>query len=244
MSLDRSKISVVSSKKTSIETFQSVGVDRLPDDPARAKLAEPNEEMCRYCCMAQGSLISSLTTLAVSAVFVAVYIIGEKRVNYTFNGVMRQICWLAIPGAFIGTSLHLFLAESMWSGKRSSWGQCWAKAIVANTLMWGTAIGAGTLAWRQGLKVSKLSKELLYKYPVPVEALETRLMRSQKQFFSGMGWTYWAQGLLSGQFGFVSTVAFCVFNDRPHYLMAPGGGYSLRCLPKWRRDYIEKNAIK
>jgi hypothetical protein len=241
MDLDPTKISVISSKKVSLEQFQATRVDRLPD--AKPKKGEV-DEICRYCCMAQGSLIAAVTTMAVSGVFVAVYIIGEKRVNYTFNGVMRQVCWLAIPGTLIGTTLHFFLAESMWSGKRSSWGQSWSKAIVANTFMWGGLIGSGTLAWRQGLKLSKTTKGLLYKYPVPAESLETRVMRSPKQFITGMGWTYWMQGLASGQAGFVSTVAFCTFTDRPHYLMAPNGGYSMRCLPKWRRDFIEKHAIK
>lgn len=242
MAIDPTKISVISSKKVSIEQFKEARIDRLATHVSNAP--EPEDSICRYCCMAQGSLIAALTTLAVSGVFVSIYIIGEKRVNYTFNGVMRQVCWLAIPGTLIGTSLHLFLAESMWSGKRNSWGQSWAKAIVANTLLWGSVIGAGTLAWRQGLKLTKRTKALQYKYPVPADALETRVMRSPKQFFTGMGWTYWLQGLASGQAGFVSTVLFCVSMDRPHYLMTPDGGYAKRCLPKWRRDFIQKNAIK
>lgn len=253
---DPTVISVVKSVKTTTEQFIAKNkIDRLEDPKdvsgnpgvapgAAAHQLIAKDEPCRLCCMSQGFLIAFFTCFAVASLAVGTIVYKESRVYYTFHGVLRQIGWLCIPGTLCGTTLHFFLVESMWSGKRSTWGQGWTKAFAANTAVWGAAIGAGTLFWRKGLRLTAFGRELHRRYPVPTTPLEHRVMRSEKEFFSGMGWSYWILGVVAGQMGFASSVSFCTFNDRAHYLMAPHGGYAARCLPKWRRDALDARAIK
>lgn len=254
MAIDPSKISIISAQKVSVKDFGENRTVRLPDaqlpkaiqkELKMAQLAaEAPEQRCHVCCMAQGMIISLFTCLAVSGVGLGVFIMLEKRTNYTINGLMRQLCWLCIPGVLCGTTLHYFLVESMWSNKRSSYGQAWTKALFANSFIWYGGIGLGTLIWRKGMKLTAFGRTLYHKYPVPSTQLETRMVQSGKGFIANMGWSYWALGCLIGQFGFGSAVSFVLWNDRVHFLMNPHGGYAKRCLPKWRRDAIESRVIK
>lgn len=264
MSIDPSTISVVKPRKitkeelafgSTMEKFEkekaAAAAPPQAVDPSVPKLdprfqdVGANNPKCNLCCMAFGSVLAATSCLMVSAIGVGMFILFEKRVNYTFNGVFRHIGWLTIPGTLVGTTLHYWLPESMYSGKKSSWGTCWAKAFAANTVSWTLAIGCGTLFWRKGLRAvgGDWGKKMYHRYPIPTDPLESRLIRDGVPFFGSMGWSYWACGLASGQFGFASAVGFALWNDRAHYLMNPAGYYAARCLPKWRREQIAKRAI-
>lgn len=263
MTIDPSTISVVKPRKitkeelvfgSTMEKFEKQKADAAKPAPAEpeAPRLDPryqdvglNNPKCNLCCMTFGAIIAATSCLMVSGIGVGMFILFEKRINYTYNGVFRHIGWLTIPGAVAGTTLHYWLPEAMWSGKKSTWGWCWAKAFAANTVSWCLLIGASTLFWRKGLRVvgGDWGKKLYHRYPIPTDPLESRLIREGMPFFGSMGWTYWLSGLASGQFGFASAVAFCLWNDRPHYLMNPAGYYAGRCLPKWRREQIAKRVI-
>lgn len=239
--LDKEKISVISSVKADPAKLvnSSDVVARLPEVAAELN---QKEKKCRLCCVAYGSIISSVAVFCVCGAATAVAIITEKRVNYSINGAMRQVGWQAIPGMMVGTTLHFFLTDAMWSGKRNSWGQAWMKAMIVNTIMWSSWIGASTLFWRKCLPLTSSGRRLFYRYPIPTEQLEVRVLRSGREFFSGMGWSYWLSGVASGHLSLLPCVAFCVWNDRPYLMMAPYGGYASRCLPPWRRDQLAKLA--
>eukprot|EP00796_Vickermania_ingenoplastis_P005310 gene5310-3812_t len=175
--LDKGKISVVSSVKADPEKLLHSS-DTSAQLPALAKTQKRAEQKCRLCCMAYGSLVSSIAVFFVCGAATAVAILSEKRVNYTINGAMRQVGWQAIPGIMVGTTMHFFLSEAMWSGKRNSWGQAWVKTMVVNAALWTTAIGMGTFFWRKFLPFTSAGRRLYYRYPIPTEQLEVRLLRS------------------------------------------------------------------
>lgn len=237
--LNPDKISVISSVKADAKKLVSSSDSiALP----AVEVRKQSEKKCRLCCIAYGSLVSSLAVFFVSGAAASVAILSEKRVNYTLNGAMRQVGWLSIPGVLVGSTLHFFLADAMWSGKRNSWGQAWIKAMVVNAVLWSSAIGMGTLFWRRCLPLCSSGRRLFHRYPIPTEQLEVRLLRSGRSFFLGMGWSYWLSGVASGHLSLLPVVAFCIWNDRPYLMMAPYGGYATRCLPPWRRDLLAQLA--
>ncbi|KPA86247.1 putative mitochondrial hypothetical protein [Leptomonas pyrrhocoris] len=243
MSLDKGRISIVSSTKVDGDKLSSVGdtADSLIPESRRQQMR--SEKCCPLCCVMYGSIISTFAVFFIASSATAVSIFAESRVNYTINGVMRQIGWIAFPGTLVGASLHYFLAEAMWSGKHNSWGQAWTKATIVNAGLWSAVVGLGTLGWRKGLPQTAAGRRLYHRYPIPSEPLETRLLRSSHEFFTGMGATYWLSGVASGHLGFVTCVTFCVATDRPYMMMAPHGGYARRCMPPWRRQQLEQIAL-
>lgn len=236
MSLDTSKISVISAKRVDPHKLSAIG------DSAGAvelpKVAQAAERKCNLCCVAYGSLLDAVMVFFLTGALTGIHIFAEKRVNYSLNGVMRQIAWLAFPGVVTGMTMHYFLSEAMWSGKRNSWGQAWTKAMAINTMLWCGGVGAGTLLWRKALPLTAAGRRLYHRHPVSTEPLEARVLRSSRDFFGGMGWTYWLSGVASGHMGLLTVVSFCVYNDRPYLMMAPDGAYSRNCMPLWRRDQL------
>ncbi|KAG5467385.1 hypothetical protein CUR178_01028 [Leishmania enriettii] len=243
MALDKSRISILSSTKVDGDKLSRVGdtMDSLIPASRWRQLRE--EKCCPLCCVAYGGLISSAAVLFLSASCTAVSIFAESRINYTVNGAMRQTLWIAFPGVLVGATLHYFVAEAMWSSKHNSWGQAWTKAIVANVGLWTAAICFGSLGWRKGLPLTSAGRRFYHRYPIPSEPLEARLLRSSREFFTGMGTTYWLSGVASGHAGFITCVSFCVSVDRPYFMMAPHGGYACRCMPPWRRQQLHAMAL-
>ncbi|XQJ31197.1 hypothetical protein NXY56_007305 [Leishmania guyanensis] len=243
MVLDKSRISILSSTKVDGDKLSSVGDTMESLVPASRRLQLEEERCCPLCCVTYGALISSAAVFCIAVSGTAVSIFAESRVNYTVNGAMRQTAWIAFPGVLVGATLHYFMAEAMWSSKRNSWGQAWTKAIVANAGLWTTAICLGTLAWRKGLPLTSAGRRLYHRYPIPSEPLEVRLLRTSREFFTGMGATYWLSGVASGHLGFVTCVSFCVSANRPYFMMAPHGGYAHQCMPPWRRQQLHAMAL-
>ncbi|RNF16920.1 uncharacterized protein Tco025E_05016 [Trypanosoma conorhini] len=239
--LDTTKISIITGKKADPKLLAEVGV-RSDEVPGAAKAKHAQERRCNLCCMSYGLILSAAMVLMVSCIGTAAAIYTEKRVNYSLNGAMRQVGWIALPGVLAGTTLHYFLSEAMWSGKRNTWGQAWMKAIGFNSFMWCAGIGMGTLLWRKGLLTSSAGRRLYYRYPIPTVPLDARVLRSEAEFFTGMGWSYWLSGVVTGQVGYLSCVGFCVWNDRPYFMMNPHGGYAVRCMPRWRREDFARQA--
>ncbi|RNF11995.1 hypothetical protein TraAM80_00555 [Trypanosoma rangeli] len=178
--------------------------------------------------------------LMVSCIGTATSIYTEKKINYSLNGPMRQVGWIAISGVLSGTTLHYFLSEGIWSGKRNTWGQAWMKAIGFNSLSWCAGSGLGSLLWRKGLLMSSAGRRLYYRYPIATVPLDSRVLRSEAEFFTGIGWSYWLSGVVSSQVGYLSCVGFCVWNGRLYFMMNPHGGYAARCLPCWRGEALAK----
>ncbi|KAG5492682.1 hypothetical protein JKF63_01261 [Porcisia hertigi] len=243
MALDKSRISILSSTKVDGDRLSSVGDTRDALIPANRREQLKKEKCCSLCCVAYGTLVSSAAVFCIAASATAVSIFAESRINYTVNGAMRQTAWIAFPGVLVGATLHYFMAEAMWSSKKNSWGQAWTKAIVANAGLWTAGIGLGTLGWRKGLTLTAAGRRLYHRYPIPSEPLEARVLRSSRDFFIGMGTTYWLSGVASGHLGFVTCVSFCVSADRPYFMMAPHGGYANRCMPPWRRQQLQSMAL-
>ncbi|CCW69460.1 unnamed protein product [Phytomonas sp. Hart1] len=189
--------------------------------------------------MAHGSFITYLSTFILSAFLTAISIRTENRIYYNFIGALRQTAWLAFPGFLVGDSMHYFLSEAMWSGRRNSWGQAWAKAIFLNSLIWGAAVGVGTLVWRRLLPLTAAGRRIYHRYPIPSDYLDLRVLRSSgsvRELVSGMGWSYWVCGIGMGQAGLATVVMFCCWINRPYMMMAPNGGYARKCMPAWRRE--------
>ncbi|GET92779.1 hypothetical protein, conserved [Leishmania tarentolae] len=243
MALDKSRISIVSSTKVDGDKLSTVGdtMDSLIPASRREQLRK--ERCCPLCCVAYGTLISSVAVFCISTCCTAVSIFAESRINYTVNGAMRQTAWISFPGILVGTTLHYFMAEATWSSKNNSWGQAWTKAIIANAGLWTGAICIGTLGWRKGLPLTSAGRRFYHRYPIPSEPLEARLLRCSREFFTGMGTTYWLSGVASGHLGFVSCVCFCVSANRPYFMMAPHGGYANSCMPPWRRQQLHAMAL-
>lgn len=243
MALDPSQISILSATKVDPKKLSTVG-DSAPVGwaPAEVRRAHTAERRCNLCCMAYGGLLDSVTVFILTSALTTIAIFAEKRVNYSLNGAMRQVAWLAMPGVLAGATLHGFLSEAMWSGKKNSWGQAWVKAMVMNALLWGGGVGLGTLFWRKLMPLTAAGRRLYHRYPVPTEPLELRLLRSGKEFFSGMGWSYWLSGVASGHLGLLTVVSFCVYSDRPYMMMTPEGAYAKRCMPPWRRQQLAQMA--
>ncbi|CBZ30815.1 conserved hypothetical protein [Leishmania mexicana MHOM/GT/2001/U1103] len=243
MALDKSRISILSSTKVDGDKLSSVGDTMDSLIPASRRLQLEREKCCPLCCVAYGVLVSSVAVFCIASFGTAVSIFAESRINYTVNGAMRQTAWIAFPGILAGATLHYFMAEAMWSSKHNSWGQAWTKAIIANTGLWAGAICIGTLGWRKGLPLTSAGRRLYHRYPIPSDPLEARLLRSSREFFTGMGATYWLSGVASGHLGFVTCVSFCVSANRPYFMMAPHGGYAYRCMPPWRRQQLQAMAL-
>lgn len=243
MTLDSSKISIISSTKVDPDKLSNFGDTSLELAPQHIRRKEVEEKPCPLCCMMYGSIISSIAVFCVAASATAVSIVAEQRINYTINGAMRQIAWIAFPGTLVGATLHYLLCEAMWSNKNNSWGMAWTKAMVVNAAAWTLTIGTGTLGWRKVLPLTRSGRRLYHRFPIPADPLEVRVLRSSQQFFSGMGATYWLSGVASGHLGLLTCVSVCVATDRPYMMMAPQGGYARRCMPPWRRQHFEHLAL-
>lgn len=245
--IDPGKISIVSAVKVDKKKLMLVG-DELPSDKDRghrgavATRHHTREEKCNVCCMAWGALMSTALSIIVSSCNVSLCLIRDKRIEYTLTSAMRQIGWMAIPAALVGTTLHLFLSEAMWSQRRNSWGSAWAKAVIANTICWSALIGTSTAAWRLLLRRVRIGARLFNRYPIPTTRLEARIIVNPNDFWVGMGWTYWALGLIVGQVGFACCAAVAVWQSRVHFMMSPAGPYARYCVPRWRREAIARDA--
>ena len=247
MAIDPSKISIVSSVKVDKQKLLNVGdsdSSKVSGDAlvARRKAAGVKDEKCSLCCMAFGGMMSTFLGLVIATGKTIFFLHSDRRLqNYTTSSVIRHIGWISLPGILVGATLHFCLSEAMWSNRRNSWGQAWTKAFVMNTGAWTTCIAGGTFFWRKILRYSRWSK-YYYRYPPPSEKLELRKVENPDMFWSGMGWTYWALGLLIGQFGYCCCAALTVYQNRVHFMMSPVGPYATRCLPRWRREQIARGA--
>jgi hypothetical protein len=245
--LDRSRISIVSSMKVDKEKLLNVGdsdsLDLKGDAISKRKeILGVKDEKCSLCCMAFGGMMSTGLGLVLSSLKTGYFLFTDRRIsNYTASIVVKHILWITIPGICVGSTLHYFLAEAMWSNRRNTWGMAWAKATMMNTCTWGVAIGGGTFFWRKILRYSRWSK-YYYRYPPPAERLELRKIENPDIFWSGMGWTYWALGLLTGQLGYACIAGVMVYSNRIHFMMSPVGPYARRCAPRWRREQIARSA--
>ncbi|EPY25224.1 hypothetical protein AGDE_11958 [Angomonas deanei] len=242
MSLDPTKISIISAKKAN-EAKLSSGRDAAEAlKPKSVPTEAVREKRCSLCCMLYGGFIDAVAVASIGVAATVSSIRLEKRVNYSLNGAMRQIAWISFPGVLVGCTLHFFLSEAMWSGKHNSWGQAWAKAMVVNASLWTLAIGGATLAWRNVMPLTSAGRRLYHRYPIPTDALATRVLRNEVQLFTGMGFTYWLSGVVSGTIGLLTCVAVAAYSNRPYMFMAPQGSYASYCMPKWRRDHLESMA--
>jgi hypothetical protein len=266
--LDASKISVISStkvdKKQLVERGDSNTIRQQARDAEAAgagKDAAPvtrkekyaavaagaptavTEKRCNTCCMLFGGGVSTAMSVLMSSTYTAVFAYRDHhRLNISIQRMLRQVGWIALPASLVGTTLHLFVNEAMWSSRRNTYGIAWMKSIGMNTFCWTSAVVVCTLAWRRGLRLTKRGQRIFYKYPIPAERLETRLLENPDMFFTGMGWTYWMLGVFTGQMGFAATTTFCVWQNKIHYSMSPVGGYAAACTPWWRRAQIAKAA--
>lgn len=244
--LDSSKISVVSAKKVDKQKLLATGdSDALKVAPAVAKqrvvaVAGARETKCNGCCMLFGGMMSMGLSLVLCAMKTSYFLFTDRRiVNFTVGSVARHVAWIAMPGTLCGATLHMFLSEAMWSNRRNTWGMAWVKAVATNTLLWGGGIATGTFLWRRVLRSTRWSR-FYYRYPIPTEKLELRLIENPNLYFTGMGWTYWLLGTFMGQFGYACCAALCVYQNRVHFLMSPVGPYAKRCVPRWRREQIAR----
>jgi len=193
---------------------------------------------CGLCGMGIAVILGFTSTLSGAAVFAWR---ASHRLNVTFPLIVKQATWMMVPVVASAGSIHVFLADAMWSRQRSSFGAAWAKALAASALMWTLVIGLGTAFWRHGLKRTRW-KQLYFKYPPPAVPLQTRLLETPDAIVSGMCWMYWSVGAVISHVGF-GTVAFSLLSSgKAHYLMSPTGAYSYYCCPRWRREQIARAA--
>lgn len=269
--LNKGEISVISSKKVEPLKLCATGDSEPQDTPealkraeiVRAKLgnakgssgntsdtgastqepvAKPKDAKCTLCCAAFSALLAIPTCTLVAASHTVVCIMMEKKVNYTLNSIARQITWITVPGVLSAMTLHGHVSEAMWSARRNSWGQAWAKAVVVNVMMWCSAVALCTCAWRYLLPRFDWGRKLHRLYPVPCLSLETRMIVDPTHWIQGMGWTYWLLAVLIGNAGFAFVAGFAWYYDRVHFIMSPNGPYARRCVPTFRRKQIARDA--
>jgi hypothetical protein len=240
---DRSQLGIIKSRKVNSEQLKWVG--QSEQQQSGATPAPPAvEKKCRWCCMLFGSGLSLFFSGMVAACFTLFICYRERhRIPLDAQRILRQAAWMTVPSAAVGGSLHFFLADSMWSSRRNNFGTAWFKALSMNTICWVTAIGSGTFFWRYVLRhCGTWGNRAYYRYPVPSLNLETRLLEDPSQVFRGMGWTYWALGVMTGQLGYATSTAAITYNNKPYYMMSPQGPYSRSCTPRWRREALAKAA--
>ena len=219
-----------------------------PADAARgsvmlgAKVPEVRNTKCRYCCMLFGGGMSTGLSVVLCGLHVGFGVFKNPHLNATLPQILKQVGWLALPSAMVGTTLHYFLAESMWSSRRSSYGVAWLKAIAINTSVWMACVTAGTLAWRHLVRRTAWGNRWYFLYPIPSSKIETRVIEQPGAYFSGMGWTYWCLGIFTGTLGYAGCVSAVVWQDKVHFMMSPVGPYARACVPRWRREAIASSA--
>jgi hypothetical protein len=247
---DRSQLGIIKSQKVNKEVLKWVGdseVMKQGDDAkkqASAKAAS-QEKVCRSCCMLFGGVLSIFFNGMVSMAHTLIIGYRERnRLPIDVQRLLKHAVWMTFPAACISSSLHIFLAEAMWSNRRNSFGAAWVKAVITNTIVWTALIGAGTLFWRRGLRTigGKWGNKLYYRYPIPNTNLETRLLEDPTQVWNGMSWSYWALGLMTGQLGYLAAAGAVSYNNRAYYFMSPTGPYAKACCPRWRREALAKAA--
>jgi hypothetical protein len=248
-SLDASKLTIVSSKKVDRQQLMQVGDSETirsrqkgSSTAAPVVVAPPKDEKCRYCCVMFGGLMSTGLSVVLCGLHVGYGLFKSPTLNVPLTLVFKQVGWLALPPAFVGTTLHYFLVDSMWSHRKSSHGSAWFKAFALNTGIWCSLIAAGTLTWRRLMRRTTWGNRWYYKYPIPSTKLETRLLEQPDAFYMGMGWTYWALGVVSGQLGFAGVTLLVASQNKVHFMMSPIGPYAKACLPRWRREAIAQAA--
>ena len=211
-------------------------------DPSKGYLKETQETKMRTSCGLCGVGIATTLGLMTTTTGTAVFAWrASHRLNVTFPLIMKQATWFMIPVLSGAYTIHLFLAETMWSKRRNTFGNAWGKAVCLSAASWAVLIGSGTAFWRFGLKHTPL-KRLYYQYPIPVERLETRMLEKPDCIFSGMCCTYWMVGLTISHLGFGTVAYSLIAANKAHYLMSPTGMYSYYCCPRWRREQIAKLA--
>jgi len=241
--LDKSKINILSANKVDLRKLAEFGDRSETADNRAAPLSGPTER-CRMCCMLFGGMMSIATSTGVSAIQLGLAMLFEKRGHFTLSGAVRQILWIAAPSIVATTSLHYFLVENMWSGKRHTFGSAWLRASACNVALWCTAIGSGTFFWRIVLpRIPRYGKQIYHRYPISGTQLDERVLKSNKELFTGMGWSYFVCGLAHGQLGYMVVAALSVWNNRIHYFMSPHGWYAQACIPPDRRMTIERLAL-
>lgn len=247
---DRSQLAVIKSQKVNREVLKWVGdseVMKKGDEEKRAAStkAQSQEKICRPCCMVFGGCLSIFFNGMVSMAHTLIIGYRERhRLPIDAHRLLKHSAWMTIPAACVSASLHIFLAEAMWSNRRNGFGAAWFKAVLANTACWFTVIGLATLFWRRGLRTlcGKWGSKMYYRYPIPTTNLETRLLEDPTQVWNGMGWTYWALGVMTGQFGYLATAGAVSYNNKAYYFMSPTGPYAKACCPRWRREALAKAA--
>lgn len=145
---------------------------------------------------------------------------------------------MCAPCILMTSTLHFFLSEAMWSGRRNSWGQSWTKAFVFNTVMWSAGVGTGTLMWRYIMPHFRVGRRLFYRYPIPTSRLLFRVINNEEEVVRGMDWSYWLLSVLTAHLNYVTIFLVTAYNDRAYMLMPPNSGYAKRCMPQWRRSQI------
>lgn len=218
----------------------SAPIDALQHDTA-ARI--PAERRCNMCCVMYGGVFSMLGSLLFVGLGTAMSIYFEQRCRYCLNGVARQIMWLTLPGTLVGMTMHFFLSEAMWSSRRNSWGVAWSKAIILNSALWCGAIGCGTLLWRRVLPMTAAGRRLYHRYPISATPIDSRLMYHTNEFWTGMGYTYWLLGVVTGQTAFATSVAFTMYNKRPYLMTPPQSQYAKKCMSPWMRDRLHNMAL-
>ena len=235
---DSSKISVISAKKVNPDKLIQFG-DRVQESE---KAKEASASKCSVCCALAGMMISGICIPILTVAQTRMAIIYHSNIKYTTQGILRHAGWLSMPGIVIAGSMHFLLSETMWSQKRHSFGQAWARAAAINSLIWCSGIGISTLVWRKVLPNVMRLRPYYFRYPIPSVPVDVRLIGDPSQFWTGMGATYFLLGLFYGQMGFLTCVGFCTSYSRLHFIMSPHGMYARACLPMSKREYIERAA--
>lgn len=247
---DRSQLGIIKSKKVNREVLKWSGdseVLHMKDEDEKQRIlaeARKSDKKCRWCCMLFGSGLSIMFSGMVAACFTLFICYRERhRIPLDAQRVLRQAAWMTVPSAAVGGSLHFFLADAMWSPRRNNFGTAWFKALAMNTLVWVASIAGGTFFWRYALRhCGTWGNKMYYRYPVPSLNLETRLLEDPSQVFRGMGWSYWALGVMTGQLGYLTSSTAITYSNKPYYLMSPTGPYAKSCAPRWRREALAKAA--
>jgi hypothetical protein len=242
------QINVISAQKTSNRDLLYTGdsfdmrkarEESIASGEATTVYSDDPGKKCNVCCMAAGALICGSMALGLSVLHTGIFSYREQhRIRITAAKFCRHAAWMMIPTALCGTTMHYFLCDAFWSKRRNTYGMAWVKAVGMNTAVWGSGIALGTLFWRKGLRLTTFGSKIYYRYPTATESLELRLVENPNALFTGMTWTYWAVGLVTGQIGYLVCAGAVVWQNRTHIMLNPVGSYAKACAPWWRREAI------
>jgi hypothetical protein len=246
--LKSENINVISAQKTNTRDLMYTGdsfevrqkrADDIESGEATTIYGEDPKKKCNVCCMIFGSVVVFSASLGQTVLHTGIFAYRDQhRVRLTMAKCCRHATWMLIPSCLIGTTMHYFVCDALWSKRRNTYGMAWLKAVGMNTAVWGSGIALGTLFWRRGLRLTAAGSRLYYRYPAAHEGLELRLVENPSAALTGMTWTYWAYGLITGQVGYLACAAAVVWQDRVHIMMSPQGSYAEACAPWWRREAI------